>query len=137
MNVASAATDAVLSKPKSAKPPARAEVRAMADPQAQALHVDSNTVRTAQAAAMVGMCLAAGYIIAFGAGLVWPRADDRGGRRAAMMYSFITTTKMNDIDPQAWLADVLGRIAEHPTHRIDELLSWNWQPVIPQLRTAA
>jgi hypothetical protein len=52
---------------------ARAEVRAMADPQAQALHVDSNTVRTVQAAAMVGMCLAAGYIIAFGAGLVWPR----------------------------------------------------------------
>jgi hypothetical protein len=52
---------------------ARAEVRAMAYPQAQALHVDSNTVRTVQAAAMVGMCLAAGYIIAFGAGLVWPR----------------------------------------------------------------
>jgi hypothetical protein len=52
---------------------ARAEVRAAADPQAQALHVDSNTVRTVQAAAMVGMCLAAGYIIAFGAGLVWPR----------------------------------------------------------------
>jgi hypothetical protein len=51
----------------------RAEVRAMADPQAQALHVDSNTVRTVQAAAMVGMCLAAAYIIAFGAGLVWPR----------------------------------------------------------------
>ena len=43
------------------------------DPQAQALHVDSNTVRTVQAAAMVGMCLAAGYIIAFGAGLIWPR----------------------------------------------------------------
>ncbi len=51
----------------------RAEARAMADPQAQALHVDSNTVRTVQAAAMVGMCLAAGYIIAFGAGLIWPR----------------------------------------------------------------
>jgi hypothetical protein len=53
---------------------ARAELWAMADPQAQALHVDSNTVRTVQAAAMVGMCLAAGYIIAFGAGLVWPRS---------------------------------------------------------------
>jgi hypothetical protein len=52
---------------------ARGEVRAMADPQAQALHVDSHTVRTAQAAVMVGMCLAAGFIIAFGAGLVWPR----------------------------------------------------------------
>jgi hypothetical protein len=52
---------------------ARAEVRAMADPQAQALHVESNTVRTIQAAAMVGMCLIAGYIISFGAGLIWPR----------------------------------------------------------------
>jgi hypothetical protein len=51
----------------------RAEVRAKADPQAQALHIDSNTVRTVQAAAMVGMCLAAGYIIVFGAGLIWPR----------------------------------------------------------------
>jgi hypothetical protein len=57
---------------------ARAEVRATADPQAQALHVDSNTVRTVQAAAMVGMCLAAGYIIAFGTGLVWPRPRQRG-----------------------------------------------------------
>jgi hypothetical protein len=35
--------------------------------------------------------------------------------------------KMNDIDPQAWLADVLARIAEHPAHRIDELLPWNWR----------
>jgi hypothetical protein len=33
---------------------------------------------------------------------------------------------MNDVDPQAWLADVLGRIAEHPAHRIDDLLPWNW-----------
>jgi hypothetical protein len=57
---------------------ARAEVRAMADPQAQALHVESNTVRTVQAAAMVAMCLAAGYIIAFGAGLIWPAASREG-----------------------------------------------------------
>jgi hypothetical protein len=34
---------------------------------------------------------------------------------------------MNDVDPQAWLADVLSRIAEHPVHRIDELLPWNWK----------
>jgi hypothetical protein len=51
---------------------ARDEVWATGDPQAQALHVSSNTVRTVQAAAMVGLCLAAGYIIAFGAGLIWP-----------------------------------------------------------------
>ena len=54
--------------------------------------------------------------------------SDRGGRRAATMYSLIVTAKMNDIDPQAWLADVLARIAEHPVHRIDDLLPWNWQP---------
>jgi hypothetical protein len=36
---------------------------------------------------------------------------------------------MNDIDPQAWLADVLARIAGHPAHRIDELLPWNWRPL--------
>ena len=46
-----------------------------------------------------------------------------------MMYSLIVTAKMNDIDPQAWLADILARIAEHPASRIDELLPWNWPAV--------
>ena len=55
--------------------------------------------------------------------------SDRGGQRAAVMYSLIVTAKMNDVDPQAWLADVLARIAEHPTQRIDELLPWNWRPL--------
>src|SRR5882724_5114680 len=55
--------------------------------------------------------------------------SDRGGQRAAAMYSLIFTAKMNGIDPQAWLADVLARIAEHPAHRIDELLPWNWRPL--------
>lgn len=54
--------------------------------------------------------------------------SDRGGQRAAAMYSLITTAKMNDVDPQAWLADVLSRIADHPAQRIDQLLPWNWQP---------
>ena len=53
--------------------------------------------------------------------------SDRGGQRAAAMYSLIVTAKMNDVDPQAWLADVLARIAEHPARAIDELLPWNWQ----------
>jgi hypothetical protein len=53
--------------------------------------------------------------------------SDRGGQRAAAMYSLIVTAKMNDVDPQAWLADVLARIAEYPAHRIDELLPWNWE----------
>src|SRR5450631_177013 len=52
--------------------------------------------------------------------------SDRGGHRAAAMYSLIVTAKMNLVDPQAWLADVLSRIASHPAHRLDELLPWNW-----------
>ena len=52
--------------------------------------------------------------------------SDRGGARAASMYSLIVTAKMNDVDPQAWLADVLARIADHPVHRLDELMPWNW-----------
>jgi hypothetical protein len=54
--------------------------------------------------------------------------SDRGGQRAAAMYSLIVTAKMNRVDPQAWLADVLARIATHPAHRLDELLPWNWTP---------
>jgi transposase len=53
--------------------------------------------------------------------------SDRGGQRAAAMYSLIVSAKMNDVDPQAWLADVLARIAEHPIGRVDELLPWNWK----------
>ena len=54
--------------------------------------------------------------------------SDRGGQRAAAMYSLIVTAKMNDVDPQAWLADVLARIAGHPASKIDELLPWHWRP---------
>jgi transposase len=54
--------------------------------------------------------------------------SDRGGERAAAMYSLIVTAKMNCVDPQAWLSDVLSRIAAHPSHRLDELLPWNWTP---------
>ena len=48
--------------------------------------------------------------------------SDRGGRRAAVMYSLIVSAKMNDVDPQAWLAHVLANIAQHPANRLDELL---------------
>ena len=63
--------------------------------------------------------------------------SDRGGIRAAAMYSLIVTAKMNEIDPQAWLADVLARIAEHPASRLDELLPWNWRPQTATLSQAA
>lgn len=53
--------------------------------------------------------------------------SDRGGQRAAIMYTLIGTAKLNNRDPQAWLADVLTRIAELPSNRLDELLPWNWQ----------
>jgi transposase len=57
--------------------------------------------------------------------------SDRGGERAAAMYTLIATAKLNNVDPQAWLADVLRRIADHPARRLDELLPWNWHaPVI-------
>ena len=52
--------------------------------------------------------------------------SDRGGERAAAMYSLIVTAKLNDIDPRAWLANVLARIADHPASRLHELLPWHW-----------
>jgi hypothetical protein len=63
--------------------------------------------------------------------------SDRGGQRAAIMYSLLVTAKMNDVDPQAWLADVLARIADHPANRIDELLPWNWAKARHQHERAA
>jgi len=55
--------------------------------------------------------------------------SDEGGRRAAAIYSLINTAKLNEIDPEAWLTDVLRRIADHPARRIAALLPWNWKPV--------
>ncbi|HSI02437.1 MAG TPA: IS66 family transposase [Reyranella sp.] len=64
--------------------------------------------------------------------------SDRGGVRAASMYTLIGTAKLNDIDPQAWLADVLARIADHPISRLHQLLPWNWcSPAASPSRSAA
>ncbi len=66
--------------------------------------------------------------------------SNRGGQRAAFFNSLIVTAKLNDVDPQAWLADVLGRIASHPAQRLAELLPWNWRPIpaeTPSLGAAA
>jgi transposase len=51
--------------------------------------------------------------------------SDTGGERAAAIYSLIETAKLNGLDPEAWLRDVLARIADHPINRIAELLPWN------------
>jgi hypothetical protein len=53
--------------------------------------------------------------------------SDRGGERAAVMYTLILTARLNDVDPQAWLADVLARINDHNIQRLDQLLPWNWK----------
>jgi transposase len=52
--------------------------------------------------------------------------SEEGGRRAAAIYTLIATAKLNGVDPQAWLADVLARLPDHPAKRIHELLPWNW-----------
>jgi len=63
--------------------------------------------------------------------------SERGADRAAVMATLIMTAKLNDIDPQAWLADVLARIAEHPANRLDQLLPWNWAASRARPKTAA
>lgn len=54
--------------------------------------------------------------------------SERGAERASIVATLIMTAKLNDVDPQAWLADVLARTADHPVQRLDELLPWNWRP---------
>ncbi|SMX33332.1 Transposase IS66 family protein [Maliponia aquimaris] len=61
--------------------------------------------------------------------------SERGGDRAAFMYSLIVTAKMNDIDPQGWLADVLARLPEMTASQVPTLLPWNWKPL--EVRQAA
>jgi hypothetical protein len=53
--------------------------------------------------------------------------SDRGGERAAVMFTLIQTAKLNDVDPQAWLADVLARIADHKITDLAALLPWSWR----------
>ena len=54
--------------------------------------------------------------------------SDEGGRRAAAIYSLIETCKFNDVDPRAWLADVLAKLPDHPAQRVAELTPWAWKP---------
>jgi transposase len=62
--------------------------------------------------------------------------SQRGAERAALMYTLIQTAKLNDVDPQAWLADVLARIADISQTHLSELLPWRWRTALP-IRTAA
>jgi transposase len=63
--------------------------------------------------------------------------SDRGGERAAIMLTLIQTAKLNDVDPQAWLADVLARIAEHPFQKLDDLLPWKLRKTADPKKAAA
>jgi hypothetical protein len=56
-------------------------------------------------------------------------ASERGADRAAAMTTLISTAKLNNIDPLAWLADVLARIADTPQSRLADLLPWKWAPL--------
>jgi len=63
--------------------------------------------------------------------------SDAGGHRAAAVYTLIETCKMNDVDPQAWLADVLARLPDHPANKVADLLPWSWRSARQQSAVAA
>jgi len=63
--------------------------------------------------------------------------SDAGGERAAAFYSLIGSAKLNGLDPEAYLREVLTRIADHPINRIAELLPWNLVPTVTPIKSAA
>jgi hypothetical protein len=77
------------------------------------IEIDNNAAERALRAVAIGR---KNYLFA---------GSDSGGERAAAIYSLIGTAKLNGINPQAYLREVLAKIAEHPINRIDELLPWN------------
>lgn len=62
--------------------------------------------------------------------------SDSGAERAAVFYTLIETAKLNGLDPEAYLRDVLTRIADHPAKRLTDLLPWNWMPLTPLAQAA-
>jgi transposase len=77
------------------------------------LEIDNNAAERALRAVALGR---KNYLFA---------GSDRGGESAAAIYSLIGTAKLNGIDPESYLRNVLSRIAEHPINSIEELLPWN------------
>jgi transposase len=77
------------------------------------LEIDNNAAERALRAVALGR---KNYLFA---------GSDRGGERAAAIYSLIGTAKLNGINPESYLRNILSRIAEHPINRIEELLPWN------------
>jgi transposase len=86
------------------------------------LEIDNNAAKRALRALVLG---SKNYLLA---------GSDRGGENAAAIYSLIGTSKLNGLDPENYLRNVLSRIAEHPINRIEELLPWN---LAAELRSAA
>jgi hypothetical protein len=68
------------------------------------------------------------FLTAMALAFFWPTSTTIGGRRAATIYTITQTAILNGHDPEAYLADILARIADHPINRIDELLPWRWRP---------
>jgi transposase len=58
--------------------------------------------------------------------------SDEGGHRAAIIHTLIETSRLNDVDPEAWLGDVIRRMPITPTTKIDELLPWKWSGAASQ-----
>jgi len=83
------------------------------------LEIDNNAAERALRAVTLGR---KNYLFA---------GSDAGGERAAVIYSLIGTAKLNGLDPESYLRDVLTRIADHPICRIEELLPWNFAPNRP------
>lgn len=70
--------------------------------------------------------------------IIWLFSDTVDGAKAsAVIYSLMLTCRASGVDPLAWLADVLHRIAGYPAHRIDELLPWNWKSASPAAQMLA
>ena len=88
------------------------------------LEIDNNTAERALRVVALGR---KNYLFA---------GSNAGGERAAAIYSLIGTAKLNDLDPESYLRDVLARIADHPINHIEELLPWNLKPGVPP-QTAA